>query len=196
MKNLTQRGFSVIKFLVLLAIIVTTAVVFLGGSHKAKACGFWTECSKNELQTTTDIQNKLVASVPIPQLTQSLERANVAKRAELFNAADKVSYIYLVSYGKVMAFYTVKGKVSSLQSYLAPMEKIVTSRGNNCSDVGGCENGYIVAAPDIDGTYGDNVGGIFFFTTEDAYVEWHGDYMMSDQPLKLTTQPELVRTIK
>ena len=40
------------------------------------------------------------------------------------------------------------------------------------------------------------MNGIFFFTTEGAYVEWVGDYMMSDQPLKLTTQPELVREIK
>lgn len=36
----------------------------------------------------------------------------------------------------------------------------------------------------------------YIFTTEGAYVEWKGDYMMSDQPLKLTTQPELVRQIK
>ena len=41
-----------------------------------------------------------------------------------------------------------------------------------------------------------NTDGIFFFTTEGAYVEWKGDYMMSDQPLKLTTTPELVREIK
>jgi hypothetical protein len=54
---------------------------------------------------------------------------------------------------------------------------------------------YVVNAPDLDGTYGENVEGIFFFTTEGAYVEWKGEYMMSDQPLKLSTPPELVRQI-
>jgi hypothetical protein len=48
----------------------------------------------------------------------------------------------------------------------------------------------------IDGSYGSNGDAIFFFTTDDIYVEWRGDYMLADQPLKMTTQPELVRQIK
>ena len=197
MKKL-KKGFTLIEFLVIIAIIGILCAIVLSFSRpsKANACGWFSDCTKNELQTTLDTQKKLVSAIPIPQLETSQERINVSKRAEIFSKADKISYIYLISYGKVMAFYTVKGKVSSLRSYMAPLEKIVSSRGNDCNDVGGCENGYVVAAPDIDGTYGENVEGIFFFTTEDAYVEYHGDYMMSDQPLKLSTTPELVRTIK
>lgn len=67
--------------------------------------------------------------------------------------------------------------------------------GNTCNRTvdGDC---YIVEAPDIDGTYGENVSGIFFFTTDGAYVEWNGEYMMSDQPLQLTDKPALIREIK
>ena len=36
---------------------------------------------------------------------------------------------------------------------------------------------------------------MFFFTTEGAYVEWNGQYVWSDQPLKITQQPELVQEI-
>lgn len=150
---------------------------------------------QNEVQKSNAIQKNLVNAIPIPQIATSLERKNVAKRAEIFNQENKVSYIYLVNYGKVMAFYTVKGKVSSLQSYMAPMDKIVNKDGNTCQRSVDTDC-FIVEAPDIDGTYGSNIGGIFFFTADGAYVEWHGDYMMSDQPLKLTTQPELVREIK
>lgn len=89
-----------------------------------------------------------------------------------------------------MAFYTAKGKVSSLNSFLTPEDEAY------CTGYGGNENCTSLDAADIDGTYGENVEGIFFFTTDGAYVEWKGDYMMSDQPLKLSTQPELVRTIK
>jgi len=46
-----------------------------------------------------------------------------------------------------------------------------------------------------DGGKGTNGDGIFFFTTEGAYAEWHGDYMVSDFPLKLSTPPELVRNV-
>lgn len=150
--------------------------------------------AENALQESNKINNQLRDSVPIPQLTTSSERKNVAKRAELFNNEEKISYIYLVSYGKVMSFFTVQGKVSSLQSYMTPTDKLVRGNGEDCNSRY-AEYCAVVAAPDIDGTYGENVEGIFFFTTEGAYVEWRGEYMMSDQPLKLTTTPELVRQI-
>ena len=155
----------------------------------------WTDKTKNEITTAAQVQKNLVNSVPIPTITTSSERKNVAKRAEIFNTEDKISYIYLVNYGRVMAFFTVKGKVSSLQSYMTPEQRLVRGNGEKCDSYSSL-NCFVVDAPDIDGTYGANVEGIFFFTTEGAYVEWKGDYMMSDQPLKLTTQPELIRTVK
>jgi hypothetical protein len=47
-------------------------------------------------------------------------------------------------------------------------------------------------SPDIDGSYGENAHGVFFFTTDGAYVEWSGTYFWTDRPLKLTQPPELV----
>jgi hypothetical protein len=156
--------------------------------------------TESAVQESNYINKTLRNNVPVPQLTTSSERKNVARRAELFNNEDKISYIYLVSYGKVMAFYTVQGKVSSLQSYMTPTEQIVDRFGTPCDytldDWCGSTGSHIISAPDIDGTYGENVEGIFFFTTEGAYVEWRGEYMMSDQPLKLATPPELTRVIE
>lgn len=199
MKINKSKGFTLIELLVVIVIISILTMIVLSFSHakKAEACGFWDDCptATNDIAQAKAVQRTLISSTPIPQLDTSLERANVAKRAVLFSKSDKISYIYLVSYGKVMAFYTVKGKVSSLRSYMAPMQKIVRPNGNdNCSDIS--DNCMVVDAPDIDGTYGENVEGVFFFTTEGAYVEWKGDYMMSDQPLRLATQPELIREIK
>jgi len=153
----------------------------------------------NKVEST---QQKLQTAVPIPDLTNSAERQNISARAKAFDDINKVSYIYLISYGKVMAFYTVKGKVSSLNSYLTPLDKLVDSNGNKCGVHntygydGGVDPCYAVSAPDIDGAYGQNADGIFFFTTDGVYVEWQGQYMMADQPLKLSTPPELVQTIK
>lgn len=142
-------------------------------------------------------QQKLQAAVPIPDLTTSAERQNIARRAVTFDNENKVTYIYLINFGKVMAFYTVKGKVSSLNSYLTPLDKLVFDDGKPCNTYSDSSNPcYLVSTPDIDGAYGENADGIFFYTTDGAYVEWKGDYMVSDQPLKLTTPPELIREIK
>lgn len=179
--------------------VIALALVLSGiGASKASACGtgwFDSPCSSNstQLQDITSNQAKLVAAVPMPQLETSLERENISARAKLFNTPDKISYIYLISYGKVMAFYTVKGKVSSLNSYMSPQEQLIKGDGTSCD--AWTTNCYVAQASDVDGSYGKNADGIFFFTTEGAYVEWAGDYMMSDQPLKLSTQPELVQEV-
>lgn len=191
--------------------IVILVLAFVSGFSLAKdanACFLGFGCGSSskpanytqETKTLEQNQSRLIQSVPAPFMETSQERLNIKKRAETFNNENKISYIYLVNYGKVMAFYSVKGKVSSLRSYMTPQENLVDANGSPCrvnySGSGSYEPCYQVQAPDIDGSYGDNADGIFFFTTEGAYVEWVGDYMMSDQPLKLTTQPELVRVIE
>lgn len=160
--------------------------------------GCTTQTSSNQEQSMVLEQNqqKLIDAVPVPQVDSSSDRKSIARRAETFGNENKISYVYLVSYGKVMAFYTITGKVVSIKSYLTPQEQIVDSRGVPCDGYCSSGNGYIVQAPDIDGTFGDNAEAVFFYTTDGAYVEWSGEYMVSDQPLRLTTQPELVRKIE
>lgn len=196
-----QRGFTLIELLVTIAIIGVLAVTLIALTANANAGWFTSErkesSSKTETQAAEDNHSRLIKQVPIPQIKDSLERRNVAKRAELFNDGEKISYVYLVSYGKVMSFHTAKGKISSLQSYLNPTDRLVYGDGSKCEgryhESSPC---FTVEAPEIDGTYGSNPEGIFFFTTEGAYVEWNGEYMVSDQPLRLATPPELVREVK
>lgn len=184
------------KKVIVLGLILVASIF---GVNKVFACGtgwFESPCSTfgTESQQSDQNQSRLIQSVPVPSLRTSQERAQISKRAKLFDNENKISYIYLVNFGKVMAFFTVKGKVSSLNSYMVPQDRIVRQNGGSCdSSAASC---MVVEAPDLDGAYGKNADGIFFFTTEGAYVEWQGDYMMSDQPLKLSTQPELVREIK
>ena len=142
-------------------------------------------------------QQKLIKNIPTVSLDNSLERENINRRLTLLNDRDKVFYVYLLSYGKVVSFYVAKGKVSSVNSFNTPSERIVrdencaqdqNERNYNGKDVAGCY--FSVEAPDQDGTYGSNGDGVFFFTTDGAYVEWNDQYLVSDYPLKITT-PEL-----
>jgi hypothetical protein len=140
-----------------------------------------------EQNNTIDNQARLNAAQPPVFLNWSLERENINKRTKLWNDPNKVSYIYLINYGKIMAFFTIKGKVSSVNSQVTNTSQIVS----NPADTGAS----VIPSPSGDGSYGTNGDAIFFFTTENAYVEWKGDFMVSDQPLKLTQQPGLIRNI-
>jgi hypothetical protein len=164
-------------FLVLLALLVACGPPAVPTSVQQDAA------------TTEANQIALKAAMPPPRLTTSLERKNLVRRLERINTENLVSYIYLVSQtGKVMAFYTVDGKITSLNAYLTPdyIQKISSGGGHVLE----------TQLPDYDGAYGKNPDGVFFFTTEGVYVEWFGEYLWSDQPLKLTQQPELIYEVK
>lgn len=197
---------TIIAIIILILVLVA---FFITPKNTGAACGWfdtdcqentdiskWKNTQKKEAVAIEENQRRLLQNQPIPKIENSQERANLIRRLETFNTPDKISYIYLVNYGKVMAFYTVKGKVSSVNSMLTTTEQVVDGEGNQCDYGNTAGTCYVVASPDIDGSYGSNGDAIFFFTTEGAYVEWKGDYMLADQPLKLTTQPELVREIK
>lgn len=167
--------------------VVLLGVTLSGCYSNAPKTG---ESTKVEMEQTEVNQQRLVKAVPPPTLKTSLERKNLVRRLERINQENTISYIYLVSYGKVMAYYTVDGKVSSLNSLLTTPEQYVGTWAH------GEYNVVTLPSPDFDGSYGKNADRIFFFTTSGAYVEWAGEYLWCDQPLRLTTPPELVVQIK
>jgi len=151
---------------------------------------------KYEAQFTEDQQGRLIKATPPPQLKHSLERENLSKRLTRFNQPSKISYIYLIDFGKVMAYYTIKGKVSSVNSKLTTGEQLVKAPYYDADGGPGGNLSLVVESPQLDGSYGTNGDAIFFFTTEDVYVEWSGRYMLCDEPLQLSTPPTLVMEIK
>lgn len=197
------------KFLIVFSLAVFVIAGSIGVSaltNKASACGVFNSCAPDvqnvntyaREQAVTEINQRILDTAqPIPKLTDSTERQNLIKRLTTFNDPNKVSYIYLISFGKVMAFYTIKGKVSSVDSMLTDPTQLIYGNGDPCTVNESADNPcHEVASPDLDGSYGTNGDGVFFFTTSGAYVEWNGEYMLADQPLTLTSQPELVQNVK
>ena len=144
-----------------------------------------------EEQRVEDNVKTLSSQTELPTLTKSLERINIKKRLQLFEDENKVSYIYLVSYGKVMAFYTVKGKVTSGNKRLTSNQTQTEGKYT----YGESRQTVLMDAPELDGTYGSSAPYIYFWTTDGTYVQWSSDYMLCDKPLKMSTQPELIRQI-
>ena len=75
----------------------------------------------------------------------------------------------------VVGKFIVDGKVSSLNSFLTPDTKYPSY-----------DSTYNVWLADVDGSYGENDSGIFFFTTDGKYIEWNGDYLYSDIPFTVS----------
>lgn len=146
---------------------------------------------------TLSVGAKLAENQPTPvDIDYSLERYNLIKRAYWVNGQREkantlicqiekpLGYIVLFTdSGAVVGSFVVDGKVSSLNSYLTPDSEVYEIGGDGTDKVvyysGTNENDWI---PDVDGSYGENDNGIFFFTTDGKYVEWTGTYLYSDIP--------------
>lgn len=130
-------------------------------------------------------QQSKAVPYPVDDLRDSLERRNLRERLLRQNEADRIGYVYILSFGKFLGYYTIKGKVSSTQSQMTTSELILKA------DYGEGWESQVVEAPGDDGSYGPNEDGVFFFTTEDVMVQTSSEYIYSDGPLAVANVPEL-----
>ena len=145
--------------------------------------------TKHDIYNQLNVGDKFVNNQPTPtDIDYSLERYNLIRRAYWVNGQKEkartitrpaevpLGYcILFTESGSVIGQFNVDGKVSSLNSYLTP--------DSECYEQNGGYNEWI---PDIDGTYGTNDNGIFFFTPQWQYIEWSGTYLYSDTPFKVS----------
>lgn len=167
--------------------------------------------TQKDKQATMNVANDLVNNQPTPtDIDYSLERYNLIKRAYWVNGQREkantlvcgiekpLGYIVLFTEsGSVINQFIVDGKVSSLNSYLTPDSEYYeknTSYRSGTKDSNEYYEGAMATfstnaerysnkwLPDIDGSYGENDTGIFFFTVDGKYIEWTGTYLYSDIP--------------
>ena len=140
--------------------------------------------SYQDTLNTKEAANNLQKNQSTPtDIEYSLERYNLIRRAYWVNGQREkanalvcqvekpLGYVILLTEsGSVVGKFTVDGKVTSLNSYLTPDTTV---------------SGSWLA--DVDGSYGENDNGIFFFTPDGKYVEWSGIYLYSDIPFEVDT---------
>lgn len=151
--------------------------------------------SSADSDRTLAIADKLQDAQPTPtDINYSLERYNLIRRAYWVNGQREkanalpcsvekpLGYIVLFTEsGAIVNSFVVDGKVSSLNSFLTPdSEYYELVYGGTSSYV----NEWLA---DVDGSYGTNDNGIFFFTPDGKYIEWTGTYLYSDIPFVVDT---------
>ena len=175
------------KKIVSIIAAISLCSLFLMGCEESPTSG-----SKADVARTVDAGNTLQENQPTPSdIEYSLERYNLIRRAYWVNGqrekanslpceVDKpLGYVVLFSNNVAVGNFVVDGKVSSLNSFLTPDSEYY-ERDMNASGIR--DNKWL---SDVDGSYGANDDGIFFFTTDGKYIEWSGDYLYSDIPFEV-----------
>ena len=154
------------------------------------ACDCEISGTKQDIAATMDVANELVSSQATPtDINFSLERYNLMRRAYWVNGQREKAnsiicevpkpfgYIVLFAGNAPVSRFIVDGKVSSLNSFLTP---------NAYDEYVGNGGVKTIEISDVDGSYGENDNGIFFFTVDGNYVEWTGEYLYSDIPIEIS----------
>ena len=157
------------------------------------ACEYDESGSRKDTEATMEAANTLQTNQPTPtDIEYSLERYNLIRRTYWVNGQrEKANALpcevekplgYIVLFGEsgvVVGSFVVDGKVSSLNSFLTPDSEYF-ERDFAESYI---EHNKWLA--DVDGSYGENDTGIFFFTPDGKYIEWTGTYLYSDIPFEV-----------
>ena len=156
------------KIMVMIGILILTLVTLTGCAEVT------TTNTKKDIESTLNIGNNLAENQATPtDINYSLERYNLIRRAYWVNGQRErantlvcevekpLGYIALfLENGACAGKFIVDGKITSLNSYLTPdSEYYELIYGGTYS----MENKWL---PDVDGSYGSNDNGIFFFTTD------------------------------
>ena len=178
----------------ILSVILMVAIL-IGVCISLTACDDISEPTGSyaDRQNTKAVADSLSQSQPTPtDINFSLERFNLIRRAHWVNgqrekAASVICRVdrplgYIVLFtesGSVVNRFVVDGKVSSLNSYLtADSDYYEIATGSSTT----YKNNWLA---DVDGSYGENDSGIFFFTPDGKYIEWTGTYLYSDIPFEV-----------
>ena len=179
------------KRIALVALLVLSLFVLVGCDMTDETYG-----SRADTKQTMNMANRLQENQPTPtDIEYSLERYNLIRRAYWVNGQREkamsmpcpiadipLGYVVLFTEsGGVVGRFCVQGKVSSLNSYLTPDSLYYEVAGNYVNG-SSTENEWVA---DVDGSYGENDTGIFFFTPDGKYIEWNGSYLYSDIPFEV-----------
>ncbi|HIV27509.1 MAG TPA: hypothetical protein IAA64_06040 [Candidatus Ornithocaccomicrobium faecavium] len=169
-----------VKFIAIIALCVIVVLTMTGCSYTS---------TQQDMQNTRETANSLAERQPTPtDIEYSLERYNLTRRAYWVNGMRErartlpcpiadvpLGYVVLLTEsGSIVGRFEVDGKVSSLNSYLTPDSTYYSSSSSTISWIA-----------DVDGSYGTNDNGVFFFTPDGKYVEWNGSYLYSDIPFEI-----------
>ena len=116
------------------------------------------------------------------QFSENAEIDNIKRRLELTSNPGQIGFVLLLNeMGKPVMYTSVKGKITSGGKRLTSPQEV------RCLEVAesvGCSQ-QMVDAPSDEGTYGSSNPYIFFWTTDEQYIQWSGKYLYSDKPFRI-----------
>jgi len=167
-------------------LVKLSIVAALGMTLMAGSCDIQPNASTKQSES----QKAAAAANSINFAAGNAEIDNIKRRLQLTSDPALMGFIVLFNdMGRPILYTTVKGKVTSGSKRLtAPFQETALTRGG----VADASSSNFTDAPSDEGTWGSSNPYIFFWTTSGQYIQWSGNYLYSDKPIRITDSPAVV----
>lgn len=134
--------------------------------------------------------NKAQEAANSLRFTENSEIDNIKHRLELTADPGKLGFILLMNAaGQPIMYEGVKGKVTSGAKRLTPPDKV-----EHFTNMNG-QSWSVRQGPSDEGTFGTATPYIFYWNLSNTYRQWSGDYLYSDQPIRLKVEPLVINLL-
>lgn len=117
------------------------------------------------------------------RFSENAEIDNIKHRLELTADPGKLGFILLLNAaGQPIMYEGVRGKVTSSTKRLTQPDRMPCWNEHPC----------VMAAPADEGTWGTSDSYVYYWNTEGVYRQWSGNYLYSDQPIRLRVEPLVI----
>jgi len=134
-------------------------------------------CDRQPSQKEIATQRGAEMAASVDVTSNNAEQKNIQLRLKLTSQPGLLGYIVLLNEsGDPVLYTTVKGKITSSGKRLTqPWQRTYEGR--------------TAPAPSDEGTWGSSDPYIYFWDQGGRYHQWSGEYLYSDQPIRLTRDP-------
>lgn len=155
---------DIIKLIGGIAVVVVILVSLVWGAQPSVSSG----SHQTVLEKNKESVEELLKYRKVPELSDSLDWENARMRYEFLNQADRIGWLYVFTAEGILWLETpVIGKLTATDTYITPMEEIKRSRASSDDPW----TYFTVEMSDIDGTFGVNADGVFWFDPTGTYNE-------------------------
>ena len=166
------------------------ALVFMFALMQSAGCS---NLTADEQPTSQQVQEqKAQEASRSVEFTDNAEIKNIQHRLKLTSQPGLLGYVLLFNpgTGDPAMYTTVEGKITSGGKRLNPTEKLV--RCDKGQYYGECN----MPSANDEGTYGTSGEYIYFWTTDGQYIQWNGNYLYSDKPIRIPPNRVLVNMVE
>lgn len=182
---------------VLVGLLLATQSTYSGCTQPASVTAEDTARSNQISDHQIQMASQAARAYQKIRIGENGELQNIVRYVNETTTPGLVGYITLLTLGRPIAYYAVKGPITDCARELTPMTHPASAyiAIDNSQTYNTTDYSYTADSPNDEGTYGGNEHCHFFYTESGVLIRWTGEFLYSDAPIRLNEKPLVIQEV-